>query len=190
MPPDSSLPVPWASKSDRVVRLLAACIRAALRLRYAQEISQPDSVELARMYDLQSALKTISQRMEIHENRPDARERLPLAVAEAKLVSNPDLGNDQILEIRQATDEVHDSNQSSLSQRQAVENMLRRVRYETLVWAKDYGRFLEEITDLHRRTKSRLEALRLPPSTLLKAHSRLERLILDAIRRAEDQPLS
>jgi len=173
-----------APKSERVIRLLATCIRSAVRFRYAQNVSQTDAIDLARIHDLQSAMKTISEKMEVHRSLPDDQGRFKLAVAETKLVSETDLGTAKIVAIRRATVDALGSNPGDLSQRQGLLASLRMVQQEARLWAKGYSRFLTEIASLHKSMNSRIVGLHLPTSVRLEAQSELEKLIVDAIRRA------
>lgn len=173
-----------ATKSERVVKLLAACIRSAIRFRYAQTVSQTDAIDLARIHDLQSAMKTISEKMEVHRSLPDDQGRLKLAVAETKLVSETDLGTVKIVAVRRATIDALGSNPGDLSQRQVLLASLRIVQQEARLWAKGYSRFLTEIASLHKSMNARIIGLNLPTSVRLEVQSELEKLIVDAIRRA------
>src|SRR6267154_1998469 len=106
----------WAPKSERVVQLLAVCIRTAVRFRYApRELSKPDAIDLARKHDLSSAMKAISGKMELHQNLPSDEGRFKLAVNEAK-----DLDTKNVIAMREASVAILQSNQAASSQRYLV----------------------------------------------------------------------
>ena len=173
-------------KSERVVQLLAACIRTSVRLRYARELSRTDSIDLARVHDLSAAMKTISAKMELHTNLPSDLRRFELAVNEAKLVSGDDLGAKSIIDIREASIAAHHSNQDTSAQRFFVVTALRNVEQEAISWGKAYSRFMTEIERLHKRENARIVGLHLPANLQRKAQLELEQIVLDAIGRAEE----
>lgn len=166
-------------KSDRVIQLLAASICTAIRLRFSREISKGDSIDLARVHDLRSALNTITIKSELHRHLPGGR-GFDLAVAEAKLGSE----HEMITAVRQATISTFDSNQSSASERQKLIEALRTTQQEARLWAKEYSRFLIEMETLYNKTNGQLNSLRLPLNRRLQAQSELEKLIANATRRA------
>lgn len=171
-------------KSERVVELLATCIRAAVSFRYAHQLSKPDSVDLARVHDLRSALKNIAEKMEVHENLPSSPMRFTLAVAETKLMSEANLGIDKIVDIREAAAATLSSRLGNMSDLQSATLALRAAQQETRLWATAYTRFVVEIQSLYKSTSIQIGNLHLPTHRLVKAHSDLEKLLLDAIGRA------
>jgi hypothetical protein len=168
-----------APKSERVVQLLAVCIRTAVRFRYApRELSRPDAIDLARKHDLFSAMKAISAKMELHQNLPSDEGRFKLAVNEAK-----DLDTENIIAMREASIAVLQSSQATASQRHLVVAGLYATQHEAQSWAKTYSRFVAEISSLYKSTNARIEDLHIPVTRRLKAQSELEQIIVDAIRR-------
>jgi hypothetical protein len=175
-----------APKSERVVKLLAACIRSAVRFRYPQlNLSQTDAIDLARIHDLQSALRTISTKMEVHQSLLSEQRRFMLAVNEAKLVSDADIGTENIIAIREASIAVlRSTSDATSSQRHLVVASLRIGLQEVRLWAKAYSRFLTEIESLYKSTNARIVGLRLSSTVRRKAQLELEQIIVDATRRA------
>jgi hypothetical protein len=188
MQQNSQRPLELAPKSERVAQLLAACIRAAVRLRYSHSLSQSDSIDLARTHDLRSALKAISEKMDLHQNLPDAQWRFTLAVAESKLAPETDLGTANIIAIRKASVTTVGSNQSNASERQLALAALRTTQQEVRLWAKTYSRFLTEIENLYQSTNTQIESLHLTSSSRLKAQAELQKVIVNAIERAGEVP--
>ncbi len=176
-----------APKSERVVQLLAATIRSAVRLRYARELSLDDSVDLARVHDLHSALKTIAVKTEVHQNLPDGR-GFSLAVAEAKLTTGANLANEKIVAIREKSIATFEADQSNSSRRHEIVAALRTTQQETRVWAKAYARFLTEVEALYRSTNAELDTLHLPVGRRLEADSELQKLMVEMVRRAGEIP--
>jgi hypothetical protein len=178
-------PLQWKPKSERVVQLLAASIRAAVRLRYARDISRDDSIDMARAHDLPSALRTIAVKMEVHENLPDDH-GFDLADAETKLTSESHLGTEKIVEIRRASLSTLESSQSNSSDRQFLIAGLHAVQQEARSWAKAYSRFLTEMETLYKSTRTRIDGLNLPLGKRLQAQSELEQMIVNAIKQAQN----
>src|SRR5271157_3980185 len=71
--------------SDRVRRLLAACMQAALRRRFGKNISFDEALELARVHTISSLLSDIRETLEVQIRAIDADRRFWHAVHEAKL---------------------------------------------------------------------------------------------------------
>jgi hypothetical protein len=184
--PESSHRAPQvAPKSERIVGLLAACIRAGVRLRYSQDITQGDSIDLARVHDLRSAMKAISEKLEVHQNLPSRRERLVLAITEAKLITAAGGGVGSIIDIREASVATCGSSRAASSQSQIALVALRQVQRDARAWAREYSRFMAEIAKLHKSASAEIDALRLPASTRSKARAELEALLLGSIARAD-----
>ena len=182
--PDNNQQSPWEPKSERVVQLLAACIRTGTRIRFARELPRSDSIDLARIHDLSSAMKSISAKMEVHQNLPSDQRRFDLAVNEAKLISQADIGTEKVVAIREASIAALESSNAISSQRRLVVVSLRLAQEEARSWARAYSRFMTDIESLHKSASGRLQGLRLATSVRVEAQSELEQIIVDAIGRA------
>jgi hypothetical protein len=134
---------------------------------------------------LQSALKTISEKMELHRNLPDGH-GFSLAVAEAKLASESNAGTEKIVAIREAAAAALKSSQSSSSEFHLTLAALRATQEDARLWAKGYSRFLSELETLYRGTCAQINKLHLPLGKQLEAQAELEKIIVDAVRRAPD----
>ena len=170
-------------KSDRVLQLLAASIRTAVRLRYGRNLSEPDSIDLARVHDLPGAMKAIAAKLELHHNVLGDSQRFKLAVNEAMLASTGKLGTERIIAMREASQALAHPAHTSSSEAYLLAVALRTVEEEANLWAKAYARFLTEIERLYRSRSVRIFELRLPADGCLEAQAELAKIIGDAIQR-------
>jgi len=174
-------------KSDRVVYLTAACIRAAIRLKFHYEISFSESLEMARVHDLKSALSHFAAKMELHRNLPP-ESRVKLSVVESALEPAVSSGlssnSDGIVKLRIKTVDAISAQVNSLEDRSALLTKLRNLRTESKLWAEDYARFLASLGTLYRQTRTTLVEMGLADSDKHTALAALETIATNAIRQA------
>jgi hypothetical protein len=174
-------------QSDRVMRLTAACIRAAVRLEHGHEMSMDDALDLARIYSVPAAVAAVRAKMDLLRAVMNPV-RVKLAIGEAKLAGGL-TGEDhlsRIIEIRRASLDFVDDTGKGGQQREAVMAALREVRKEWNSWASEYLGFVSALSSLHAQGTRELQALRLDPEDARQAEIGLERIMLAALSRASE----
>lgn len=172
-------------KSDRLLSLTAACIRAVMWIRFKYELPFSEALDLARVHDLRSALDEIAAKIEVHRNLPDSNARVGLAIVESKLehpVAKDVVDySEKVVAIRLKTAETLSARTTSAEDRASLLSMLRGVRIESQHWAQEYSRFFIALANLYRQTRSDLMELELNSVERDKALGELERIMSDAI---------
>lgn len=174
-------------RSERISLLTAAFIRAAVRLRFGYEMSASESVELARVHDLRSAIDSIGAKMELHRNLP-TRSRMELSIVESAIdppvdrATTDSFGN--VVSVRVKTLQTLSAETASVQDVGARRSALRALRTESRLWARDYGRFFEAMAKLYRNSRSKLIDMDLSGEDKMKAFAELEDIIVDGISRA------
>lgn len=173
-------------KSERVVLLTASCIRSLVRLSFSYEMSMRDAVELAHAHDLRSAIGTVRAKLELHRGKPE------LAVTEAKLTRNL-VSTEELrrtLEVRREAVATEKNTEDGARDREALVERLRVIRRESELWARQYSAFMRRLSSVYSEGRKQIAALRLPPGNSTNAQLELERIILEAMRRAAEIPVS
>jgi hypothetical protein len=175
---------PIVVKSERVVRLTAACIQAAIRLRLNVSIPFSDAIDLARVHDVRSAVEGVRSKLQVHEAVPQSI-RLKIAVSEAKLSDSVtgQESTEHILNVRNTTFEnmVPETNDTSASIVRGLEAIVR----DAAEWVGEYRRFSDDLLAIYRDGTRRLNQLPLTFERRAQARSELESIIADAFKRAQ-----
>jgi hypothetical protein len=175
-------------KSDRVLRLTATCIRSVVRVRYGYDISLASAIELARVHDVQSAVRVIGEKLELHQGRSQAA-RFDIATTEAAFTVGTREDVDRTVSVRRASiDAVSEQRQAGMP-REVLVARLRVLRGECELWTKEYSRFIDRIATLYARADRDLKALHLETQVAKQAEVALERILLVALRKADDLEL-
>ncbi len=148
------------------------------------DLSVADSVELARVHDLRSAIRRISRGLELHRNLPNKGMQFRLAVAEAKLTTESDVATGKIIEVRKVSVEALVATQTGSSEREVLVKRLRVVQHEFGEWSRTYSRFLDDVATLRRNARAEIHHLRLPAEDRSAALIAVDGIILNALVRA------
>ena len=183
MPPDNVNLL--CQKSDRVRRLTASCVQSVARLRYGYEMPIADAIDLARVHDLRTAVRTFEEKLELLQNVPQAT-RFKLATTEAALAGglNRRAGVDHTIAVRRASIGTMPEREQLGVPREILVARLRELRRSWERWAREYSRFIDRVASLHAEAERDLKLLRLEPETAKRAKAELERVLLVALLEA------
>jgi hypothetical protein len=174
--------LPW--KSDRVLRLTATCIQAAVRLRLGMRIPFDDAIELARVHNVRSAVESIGAKLRVHESVPE-HVRVQVAVSEAKLsdVVTGSESTEHIIKVRTVA-----FGPGLAAQMPALSESFKRgaeaIRREAMEWSVDYGGFSEDLFAMYRDAARQLKQIPITAERRAQAIAELETIIADALKRA------
>jgi hypothetical protein len=171
-------------KSERVVRLLSACIRTITRRQYSEVLPVAEFFELARNHDLRSALKAIKEKMDLHATMPDRRHRLSLAVAEAAIGTDNTFSRQKVIAVRGASVILQEEERAKLAHDRILRTVIRSAQDQAHQWSSSYSRFQTEISKLYNATSLRIDELGLPAVRRIEARAALEQIIQKAVEHA------
>jgi len=142
-----------------------------------------DAVDLARVHDIRSALKSIAEKLEVHKARPE-ESRIQLAVMEAKLESSVTSGESiaQIIKVREASDQFQ--KERATIQREQLVELLRTVQRQSSQWASEYRDFLRHLSTLYGNTRRKLLEIPAPAEIHARALAELEEILQRAVKAA------
>jgi hypothetical protein len=172
-------------QSQRVVQLLATCIRAAVRKQFGYEMSRDEALTLARVHSLRSALDEIRKKMELHQHLQGTKARTHLAVAEASLqghhVVSQSEYSESIIAMRSKTLDAVNAVVESTEDREMLLASLRRVRRDWQLWADEYMHFFIALVKLYEEAKHRLAETTLEVDRRKTMSLELEKIFADVL---------
>jgi hypothetical protein len=172
-------------KSDRVLRLTASCVQSIVRIRYRYVMPMSEAVDLARIHDVRSAVRTFGEKLDVHQNVPQAA-RFKIAAAEATFTGSLSSADyvDHTIAVRQASIGTTHEREQTGAQREILIANLRGLRREWEQWAREYVHFIDSIAALHVQADRELKLLCLEPETARRAEAELEQVLLVALHKA------
>lgn len=168
-------------KSERVTLLLASCIRTAVRIKFGKDLPFPDALDLARVYGVRAALRTLHDKLEVYQSWPDPKDKFGIAVTEVKIIGGDETHPEDITKVREELRKKLDAErEQAANQRVFLEN-LRNVESEFTKWSSDYLAFVREVYELQRRTRAEVQRLSLSQEAKARAFKEIEAIILRAV---------